>query len=145
MARSPRPRSRWPATASWTVSIWNRRSRSHPGTQPPRSARSSFARSGSSPRPGGVTLVPASALAVRHTGYGDGFLAGRLAPSALDVGECLCHPPSPDPEHVNTADMPVRPSVVPTDYNPITCAEQLLHLKMRGWRTVEEGSARLKH
>jgi hypothetical protein len=79
------------------------------------------------------------------------MLASLLVPpahlswSALDVGQGLGHPPSPDPQQVNTADMPIRPAVEPPDDNPITRAEHLLNLKMRGWRTGEEDPTRLKH
>lgn len=57
----------------------------------------------------------------------------RLTRSALNVGQTLRHPPSPDPHQVGTTDMPVRPAVVPPDDDPITRAEHLLHFKMRGW------------
>src|SRR5690348_2968237 len=69
----------------------------------------------------------------------------HLSRSALDVGQGLRHLPRPDPQHVNTADMPIRPAVEPPDDDPVTRAEHLLNLKMRGWRTGEEYPARLKH
>ena len=57
----------------------------------------------------------------------------RLTRSALNVGQALRHPPSPDPHQVGTAHMAVRPAVKPPDDDPITRAEHLLHFKMRGW------------
>src|SRR5262249_40420612 len=106
----------------------------------------------SPPRP-----VQTVTLAIRARSQGGASAAGRRtvefpprfpAPpswSALDVGQGLRHPPGPDPQHVNTADMPVRPAVEPPDDDPVARAEHLLHLKMRGWRTGEEGLARLKY
>src|SRR5215472_16065364 len=70
---------------------------------------------------------------------------GRLTRLALDVGQALRHSPGPDPHQVYTADMPIRPAVQPPDDDPVTRAEHLLHLKMRGWRTGEKGPARLEH
>jgi integrase len=63
----------------------------------------------------------------------EGGRTTRLTRSALDVGQALRHLPGPDPQQVCTADMPVRPAVEPPDDDPITRAEHLLHLKMRGW------------
>ena len=57
----------------------------------------------------------------------------HLTRSALNVGQALRHPPSPDPHQVGTAHMAVRPAVKPPDDDPITRAEHLLHFKMRGW------------
>src|SRR6516164_10692312 len=68
-----------------------------------------------------------------------------LGRSALHVGQGLRHPPSPNPQQVNTADMPIRPGVEPPDDDPVTRAEHLLNLKVRHWRTGEERPASLKH
>src|SRR5215472_5403721 len=48
------------------------------------------------------------------------WFPAHLSWSALDVGQGLGHPPSPDPQHVNTADMPVRPAVEPPNDDPVT-------------------------
>lgn len=58
-----------------------------------------------------------------------------LSWSALDVGQGLRYPSSPDPQQVNTADVPIRPGVEPPDDDPVIRAEHLLNVKMRGWRT----------
>ena len=43
-----------------------------------------------------------------------------LGRSALHVGQGLRHLPSPNPQQVNTADMPIRPGVEPPDDDPVT-------------------------
>jgi hypothetical protein len=71
--------------------------------------------------------------------------ARPLVQLALYVSQALRHPPSPDPQHVNAADMPVCPPVEPTDNDPITGPEHLLHLEVSGCRAGEEVLTRLKH
>ena len=65
--------------------------------------------------------------------------------SDLITDDIVFEATSPDPQDVNTADVAIRPGVEPPDDDPVTRAEHLLHLKMRGWRAGEEGPARVEH